>query len=60
MISPSRARKRGEALLTPLLATETISVTRRCKEREKERTRIREREEEEGEDERDDKRGEKL
>ena len=40
----------------PLLATETISIARRCEEREKERTRRREREEEEGEDERDEKR----
>ena len=37
VISPSRGRKRGETLLTPLLATEIISVARRCEEREKER-----------------------
>ena len=37
VISPSRARKRGEALLTPLLPTETISVARRCEEREREK-----------------------
>ena len=57
MISPSHVRKRGEALLTPLLTTEEIFVVRRCKDREKERTRRRERWEEEGEDE---KRGEKF